>query len=67
MCCFATYQNLVEEVLDKLLLQWSRRQQAMEIGSQEFGNEVTTECQGEWSCARRGGLHVLQRGDEDIA
>jgi len=32
-----TYKNLVEEVLDELLLQWSRGEEAMEIGAEQFG------------------------------
>lgn len=38
---FATHQNLVEKVLDELLLQRSGGEQAMEIGSEELGDEVT--------------------------
>jgi hypothetical protein len=37
---FATYQDLVEEVLDELLLQRSGCEQAVEIGSEQLGNEV---------------------------
>lgn len=33
-------QNLIQEVLDKLFLQRSRRQQSMEIGSKEFGDKI---------------------------
>ena len=36
----ATYQNLVKEVLNKLLLERSRSKQAMEISAEEFGDEV---------------------------
>lgn len=36
----ATHQDLVQKVLDKLLLERSRGQQAVEIGAQELGNEV---------------------------
>ena len=36
-----THQDLVEEVLDELLLQRSGGKQAVEIGSEQFGNEIT--------------------------
>ena len=36
-----THEYLVEEVLYELLLEWARGEQAVEIGTQEFGNEVT--------------------------
>jgi hypothetical protein len=36
-----TYKDLVEEVLDELLLQWARGQEAVEIGSEELSDEVT--------------------------
>jgi hypothetical protein len=38
---FATNQYLIEEVLDELLLQRSGGEQAVEIGPEEFSNEVT--------------------------
>jgi hypothetical protein len=38
---FATYQNLVKEVLDELLLQRPGGEQAVKIGSEELGDEVT--------------------------
>jgi hypothetical protein len=40
---FVTDQNLVEEVLDKLLLQRPRGEQAVEIGSEQFRHEVAGE------------------------
>lgn len=40
---FATYQNLVQEVLDKLLLEGSRGEQTVEISAQELGDEVAKE------------------------
>jgi hypothetical protein len=40
-CIFATYQNLVKEVLDELLLQRPGGEQTVEIGSEELGDEVT--------------------------
>lgn len=36
----STYQNLVKEILNKLLLERSRSQKAVEISSQEFGDEI---------------------------
>jgi hypothetical protein len=39
----ATYQNLIEEVLDELFLERSRCEQAVEIGAEEFGDEVAGE------------------------
>ena len=36
----ATYQNLVEEVLNKLLLERSRGEQTVEISAEEFRDEV---------------------------
>jgi hypothetical protein len=35
-----TYEDLVEEVLDELLLQRARSQEAVEVGSEELGDEV---------------------------
>lgn len=37
-----TDQNLVEEVLDELLLQWPRGEQAVKISAEQLGDEVTT-------------------------
>lgn len=34
------YHNLVQEILDELLLQRPRRQQAVEIGAKEFSDEI---------------------------
>lgn len=44
-------QDLVEEVLDELLLERPRGEEAMEVGAEELGDEVD----------------VLEGGDEDIA
>lgn len=38
---FATYQNLVKEVLDELLLQRPGGEETVKIGSEELGDEVT--------------------------
>ena len=35
-----THQNLIEEILDELLLQWPGSEQPMKIGSEEFSDEV---------------------------
>jgi hypothetical protein len=35
------YEDLVQEVLDELLLERSRREEAMEIGAEQFGDEIT--------------------------
>ena len=32
------HQNLVEEVLNELLLQWSRGEEPVEIGAQQLGD-----------------------------
>lgn len=45
-----THEDLVEEVLDKLLLQRPTGEEAMEVGSQELSDKVD----------------VLERGDEDV-
>lgn len=48
---FATHQNLVEEVLNELLLQRSGGEQAVQIGSEELGDEVAgriSVCLGRW-------------------
>jgi hypothetical protein len=36
--CLPTHQNLIEEVLDELFLERSRREESMEIGAEEFGD-----------------------------
>jgi hypothetical protein len=38
-----TYKDLVEEVLDKLLLQWSRSQQSVKVSSEQFRDEVAVD------------------------
>ena len=35
------YENLVEEILNELLLEWPRRQQSVKVGTQQLGDEVT--------------------------
>jgi len=36
----ATDQDLVEEVLDELLLERSRGEQAMQVGPEQFGHKI---------------------------
>ena len=63
---FATYQNLVQEILDELFLEGSRGEQTVEIGAQEFGDEVADE--SVWGSGTWGRhIHVFQGGDEDVA
>jgi hypothetical protein len=65
-CRFATYQDLVQEVLNKLLLEGSRGEQTVEIGAQELGDKVAKESVGigVWRGRR---VHVLERRNEDVA
>lgn len=39
----STYQNLVKEILNKLLLEGSRSQKAVEISSEELGDEIAVD------------------------
>lgn len=48
---FQTTENLVEEILNELLLERSRSEQSVEVGTQQLGDKV----------------NVLERGDEDVA
>ena len=46
-CCMASlrqrsYHNLVQKVLDELLLEWSRRQKAVQIGTEKLCDKVTS-------------------------
>ena len=36
----ATYEDLVEEVLDELLLEGARSEQSMQVGSEELGDKI---------------------------
>lgn len=62
----ATYENLVEEVLDKLLLERSRGEQTVEISAEEFGDEVAIGVSVRWRGSWES-LHVLERRNEDVA
>ena len=35
------YQDLVQEVLDELLLQWPRSEQTVKIGTKKFCNKIS--------------------------
>lgn len=37
---FQTTQNLIQEVLDELLLEWPTGEESVEVGAQELGNKV---------------------------
>ena len=63
----ATYQNLVKEILDELLLQRSGGKQAVKICSEQLGDEVAESVSGCLGEGGRRGLHVLQGRDEDVA
>jgi hypothetical protein len=57
-----TYQNLVEEVLNELLLQRSGCEQAVEISSEQLGDEIA----GSFSVSSRMvalGLPTCPRGE----
>jgi len=61
------YQDLVEEVLDELLLKRSRGEQAVQISTKEFGDEVAVfcvrKCLGRWGSTD---IHILEGRDKDI-
>lgn len=39
----ASYHDLVQEVLDELRLEWPRREEAVEVSAEEFGDEVAAD------------------------
>lgn len=39
----ASYHDLVQEVLDELRLEWARREEAVEVSAEEFGDEVAAD------------------------
>lgn len=41
--CYKTDQNLVQEVLNELLLQWTGGQETVEVSSEKLGDKVTAE------------------------
>ena len=64
-----TYQNLVQEVLDELLLEWSRRKQSVKVGSKKLRDKVASgpELSAEVCTSKGENEHILQRRDEDVA
>lgn len=62
----ATYQDLVKEVLDELLLERPGSEQAVKIRSEQLGYEVTAQVSECFSTSCVCNLHILQRGDEDV-
>lgn len=62
-----TYENLIEEVLDELLLERSRSQQAVEIGTQELSHEVAGAVSVVSHPFDQRDIHVLEWGNENIA
>lgn len=64
---FDTYQDLVKKVLDELLLQRPGGEQAVQIGAEKFGDEVTKRSAVGSAKKCTCNVHVLQRGDEDVA
>lgn len=65
-----THENLVKKVLDELLLERARSQEAVEVGAQELSHEVAAEvskmAQGV-SAARLRDIHVLEGRNKDVA
>jgi hypothetical protein len=62
-----TYEDLIQEVLDELLLQRSGCKQAVKIRAEQFCDEIP----GKWS-EKSGNLivrcvQILKRRDEDVA
>lgn len=62
-----TYEDLVEEVLDELLLERSRSQEAVEIGSQELSHEVAVAVSVLVSQAGGGETYISSRGEMKIS
>jgi hypothetical protein len=57
-----TNQNLIKEVLNKLLLQRSRGEKTVEIRTKEFGNEVTDKILDD-DCEKELATNISSRGD----
>lgn len=71
-----TSEDLVEEILDELLLQWTRGEESVQIGSEELSDEVAGGSADVPSAAmimiaqtmrKSGYVHVFEGGDEDVA
>jgi hypothetical protein len=65
----AAHKNLVEEVLDELLLERSRSEEAMQVGSEQFGDKIAVRWRISEGCSQGllTDIHVFQRRDEDVA
>lgn len=67
-----THHDLVEKVLDELLLEWPRCEQPVKIGTKQFrdevaGTKVSHVYPKRYLPAAIGHLHILQRGDKNVA
>lgn len=68
------YQDLVEEILNELLFQRTGGEESMEVGSQEFRDEIAAAIvrikkkQGSLvrTRSRQNFLHILERRNENI-
>jgi hypothetical protein len=63
------YHDLVEEVLDKLLLQWSRGEESVQVGAEELGHEVAGPLSELFARIAQvdQDVHVLERRNENVA
>ena len=67
---FEPSEDLVEEVLDELLFEWSRCEQTVQIGSKQLSDEIAGRSISKlFHCGKKARfhLHVLQWRDEDVA
>jgi hypothetical protein len=64
---FQTSEDLVEEVLDELLFEWTRSEESVKIGTEELSDEVAVDQYEQARPAREQNSHVLEGRDEDIA
>ncbi len=67
-----TYHDLVEEVLDKLLLERSGGKESVEVGAQKLSDEIARAASAKGTredvfFSSGHGVHVFQRGDENVA
>lgn len=61
-------QDLVEEILDELLLEWSGGEKTMKIRSEQFGDKVAgCRCERGMEGELDKYVQILKRRDEDIA
>jgi hypothetical protein len=65
------YHNLIQEVLDELLLERSGREKSVQIGPEEFSDEVAVLSQLEPArdpaCTPKFYSHILKGRNEDVA